>query len=126
MINNQKNGFSIIEIIVSLTFFSIIASSIYLMSSFLVSSNKIISEDYISEIFYRSYMERLKTKKFSTNSFQDHVQSFNGKHIFNIEIKKTPNPNVFSINLMPEKKISNAFVTYRRKFWLLKNLKVSL
>ena len=51
MVNNKKGGFSIIEVVISLTFFSIIASSIYLMSSFIVSSTKIISEDYISEIF---------------------------------------------------------------------------
>ena len=116
MVSNQKSGFSIIEVVVSLTFFSIISSSIYLMSSFMVSSNKIISEDYILEIFYRSYMERLKTKKFSKNSFQDSIYSYNGKKIFNIKIKKTPNPNVFSINLIPENKLSNTLVTYRRKF----------
>ena len=116
MVNNQKGGFSIIEVVVSLTFFSIIASSIYLMSSFIVSSNKIISEDYISEIFYRSYMERLKIKKIPKNNFQDSIQSFNGKEIFNIKIKKTPNPNVFSINLIPQNQKSKALVTYRRKF----------
>ena len=116
MVKDHKEGFSIIEVIVSVTFFSIIASSIYLMSSFLVSSNKIITEEYISEIFYRSYMERLKTSKFSINSFKDSIYSFNGKKNFYIKIKKTPNPNVFSINLIPKNQIRKTLITYRRKF----------
>ena len=113
----KHNGFTIIEVIVSVTFFSIIASSIYLMSSFLISSNKIITEDYISDIFYRSYMERFKTSKFFTNNFNDNVYSFDGKKSFNIIIKKTPNQNIFSINLIPKNQMSKTFVTYRRKFW---------
>jgi len=116
MNKNKHNGFTIIEVIVSVTFFSIIASSIYLMSSFLISSNKIITEEYISEIFYRSYMERLKTKKFSINSFQDNIQSFSGKKSFNIKTRETPNPNVLSINLIPKNQIKKTIVTYRRKF----------
>ena len=116
MIRNQKDGFTIIEVIVSITFFSIIASSIYLMSSFLISSNKIVAEGYISEIFLRSYMERLKTKKFSINSFRDNVNTFDYKKSFDIEIKKTPNPNLFAIHLLPTYEKKNVLVTYRRKF----------
>ena len=67
MNKDKHNGFTIIEVIVSITFFSIIASSIYLMSSFLISSNKVVTEEYISEIFYRSYMEKFKVTKFSTS-----------------------------------------------------------
>ena len=116
MNKDKYNGFTIIEVIVSVTFFSIIASSIYLMSSFLISSNKVVTEEYISEIFYRSYMEKFKITKFSTNNFNDNVYSFDGKKSFNIIIKKTPNPNIFSINLIPKNQMSKTFVTYRRKF----------
>ena len=116
MNKDKHNGFTIIEVIVSVTFFSIIASSIYLMSSFLISSNKIITEEYISEIFYRSYMERFKTTKFSSKNINDSVYSFDGKKSFNIKIKKTPNPNVLSINLIPKNQIKKTIIAYRRKF----------
>ena len=116
MNKDKHNGFTIIEVIVSVTFFSIIASSIYLMSSFLISSNKIITEDYISDIFYRSYMERFKTTKISSKNTNDSIYSFDGKKSFNIIIKKTPNQNIFSINLIPKNQMSKTFVTYRRKF----------
>ena len=112
----KQNGFTIIEVIVSVTFFSIIASSIYLMSSFLIFSNKIIIEEHISEIFYRSYMERLKKTKFSSNYINDNVYSFDGKKSFNIKIKETPNHNILSINLIPKNQIKKTIVTYRRKF----------
>ena len=88
MNNKIQNGFTIIEVIVSITFFSILASSIYLISSFLIASNKIVSEDYISELFYRSYMERYKLKDNYKSKFEDSLYTFSNKRFLKLKLAK--------------------------------------
>ena len=48
MIKIKLRGFTLVEVIVSIAYFSVVASSIYLMSSYLVSSSKFITKDYAS------------------------------------------------------------------------------
>ena len=117
MNNKIQNGFTIIEVIVSITFFSILASSIYLISSFLIASNKIVSEDYISELFYRSYMERYKLKDNYKSKFEDSLYTFGNKKNFKIEVSKTPNSNILLIRLNPKNEPERNFTTYMSKFW---------
>ena len=58
-IKNLK-GFTLLEVFVSLTFITIVSSSIYLMASYLISSTESISNNYLSKLSYISYLERLK------------------------------------------------------------------
>ena len=116
MNNKIQNGFTIIEVIVSITFFSILASSIYLISSFLIASNKIVSEDYISELFYRSYMERYKLKDNYKSKFEDSLYTFDNKKFFKIEVSKTPNSNILLIRHNPKNEPERNFTTYMSKF----------
>ena len=112
MIKIKFRGFTLVEVIVSIAYFSIVASSIYLMSSYLVSSSKFITKDYASRISYMSYMERLKLKQIN-DELSDEISSFAGKLIFKIENNVTPNSNIYKITLKPKKhKKNKLFETY--------------
>lgn len=113
MNENYFKGFTVIELIVSLVFFTIISSSIYLMSSYLISSSKIISNEYLSEILYRSYLERLKINSEINDKFEDQIYSKNGYLSFQIIKVKTPNSVIFKIQLIPKSSNQNKiFETY--------------
>ena len=43
-------GFTLLEVLVSLTFITLISSSIYLMASFLISSTESISNNYLRNL----------------------------------------------------------------------------
>lgn len=113
MNENYFKGFTVIELIVSLVFFTIISSSIYLMSSYLISSTKIISNEYLSEILYKSYLERLKINSEINDKFEDQINSKNGYLSFQIIKVKTPNSVIFKIQLIPKSSNQNKiFETY--------------
>ena len=113
MNENYFKGFTVIELIVSLVFFTIISSSIYLMSSYLISSTKIISNEYLSEILYKSYLERLKINSEINDKFEDQIYSKNGYLSFQIIKVKTPNSVIFKIQLIPKSSNQNKiFETY--------------
>ena len=115
MIKNYFKGFTILELIVSLVFFTIISSSIYLMSSYLISSTKIISNEYLSEILYKSYLERLKINTEINDKFEDQINSKNGYLSFQIIKVKTPNSVIFKIQLIPKSSKQNKILeTYWR------------
>ena len=115
MNENYFKGFTIIELIVSLVFFTIISSSIYLMSSYLISSTKIISNEYLSEILYKSYLERLKINTEINDKFEDQINSKNGYLSFQIIKVKTPNSVIFKIQLIPKSSKQNKILeTYWR------------
>ena len=113
--NKKLKGFTVIEVIISLTFFTIISSSIYLMSSYLINSSRIISNEYLSELSYRSYLERLKKNDQITNVFDDKINSFSGKLQFTINKQKTPNNKIFIIKLNTKSENKNkVFESYWR------------
>ena len=115
MNENYFKGFTVIELIVSLVFFTIISSSIYLMSSYLISSTKIISNEYLSEILYKSYLERLKINTEINDKFEDQINSKTGYLSFQIIKVKTPNSVIFKIQLIPKSSKQNKiFETYWR------------
>ena len=115
MIENYFKGFTVIELIVSLVFFTIISSSIYLMSSYLINSTKIISNEYLSEILYKSYLERLKINTEINDKFEDQINSKNGHLSFQIIKVKTPNSVIFKIQLIPKSSKQNKILeTYWR------------
>ena len=118
MNENYFKGFTVIELIVSLVFFTIISSSIYLMSSYLISSTKIISNEYLSEILYKSYLERLKINSEINDKFEDQIYSKNGYLSFQIIKVKTPNSVIFKIQLIPKSSNQNKiFETYWSSKW---------
>ena len=113
--NKILKGFTVIEVIISLSFFTIISSSIYLMSSYLINSSRIISNEYLSELSYRSYLERLKKNEQINNIFDDEINSFSGKLHFTIKKQKTPNSKIFLIKLKPKLQEKNkVFESYWR------------
>ena len=49
-IKNLK-GFTLLEVLVSLTYITIVSSSIYLMASYLISSTEVISNNYLRSLY---------------------------------------------------------------------------
>ena len=64
-------GFTLLEVLVSLTFITLISSSIYLMASFLISSTESISNNYLRKLSYKSYIQRLKIHDDINNAKSD-------------------------------------------------------
>ena len=109
MLNRIFIGFSIIEVVVAVTIFSILSSSIYLMISYVLSSTKIITHDYLSEISYRSYLEKLKINPVGINKdFEEKLITFNGELYFRVNSKSSPNPNITITTLVPIHPLKNA------------------
>ena len=77
-IKNLK-GFTLLEVLVSLTFITIISSSIYLMASFLISSTESISKNYLRKLSYKSYLERLKINNEINTTNATSFNIYNGK-----------------------------------------------
>ena len=106
--NRILNGFSIIEVVVAVTIFSILSSSVYLMISYVLSSSNVITHDYLSEISYRSYLEKLKINPVGINKdFEEKLITFNGELHFRVNGKSSPNPNITLTTLVPIQPLKN-------------------
>ncbi len=103
MIKNKTQGFSIIEVAVSITLFTILAPSIYLMISYLIASSNSISTNYLDELIYRSYLERqvLSIKKPMESENHENIQLFNRNQKVIVKIQKSPNNRIYLISLKP-------------------------
>ena len=101
MIKNKTQGFSIIEVAVSITLFTILAPSIYLMISYLIASSN--STNYLDELIYRSYLERqvLSIKKPMESENHENIQLFNRNQKVIVKIQKSPNNRIYLISLKP-------------------------
>ena len=115
-IKNLK-GFTLLEVLVSLTFVTLISSSIYLMASFLISSTESISNNYLRKLSYKSYIERLKTHNDINNQDNIKIRSFSGDLIFSIRKTNTPNKKIYLLELMPNNSKENSINSYWRKKW---------
>ena len=102
MIKGKKiKGFTFLEVIVSLTFFTIVSSSIYLMSSYLISSTEFIANNYLSKLSYRSYLERIKVNDKIDNKSNIKINSINGELSFSIKKSETTNKKIILLTLTP-------------------------
>ena len=102
MIKGKKiKGFTFLEVIVSLTFFTIVSSSIYLMSSYLISSTEFIANNYLAKLSYRSYLERIKVNEKIDNQSNIKINSINGELSFSIKKSETPNNKIILLTLTP-------------------------
>ena len=102
MIKGKKiKGFTFLEVIISLTFFTIVSSSIYLMSSYLISSTEFIANNYLSKLSYRSYLERIKVNEKIDNQSNIKINSINGELSFSIKKSETPNKKIILLTLIP-------------------------
>ena len=113
-IKNLK-GFTLLEVLVSLTFITIISSSIYLMASFLISSTESISKNYLRKLSYKSYLERLKMHDEIYNQNNIKITSFSGELTFSIKKTNTPNKKIYLLELMPNNSKENSIKSYWRK-----------
>ena len=111
------NGFTLLEVLVSLTFIAIISSSIYLMASFLISSTESISKNYLSKLSYESYLERLKIHDEINNQNNIEIRSFSGDLTFSIRKTNTPNKKIYLLELIPTNSPENSVKSYWRKKW---------
>ena len=113
-IKNLK-GFTLLEVLVSLTFITIVSSSIYLMTSYLISSTESISNNYLSKLSYRSYLERLKVNDEIKNQNNIKIKSFSGNLTFSIKKTNTPNKKIYLLELMPTNSPEDIIKSYWRK-----------
>ena len=113
-IKNLK-GFTLLEVLVSLTFITIISSSIYLMASYLILSTENISNNYLSKLSYRSYLERLKVNDEIKNQNNIKIKSFSGNLTFSIKKTNTPNKKIYLLELMPTNSPEDIIKSYWRK-----------
>ena len=113
-IKNLK-GFTLLEVLVSLTFITIVSSSIYLMASYLISSTESISNNYLSKLSYRSYLERLKVNDEIKNQNNIKIKSFSGNLTFSIKKTNTPNKKIYLLELMPTNSPEDIIKSYWRK-----------
>lgn len=126
MIKGKKiQGFTFLEVIVSLTFFTIVSSSIYLMSSYLISSTEFIANNYLAKLSYRSYLERIKVNEKIDNQSNIKINSINGELSFSIEKSKTPNNKIILLTLTPTYQKDEPIFSYWRVKWASKILEVS-
>ena len=118
MIKEKKiKGFTFLEVIVSLTFFTIVSSSIYLMSSYLISSTEIIANNYLSKLSYRSYLERIKVKEKIDDLSNIKINSLNGELSFSIKKSETPNNKIILLTLTPTYPKDEPIKSYWRVKW---------
>ena len=113
-IENLK-GFTLLEVLVSLTFITIVSSSIYLMASYLISSTESISNNYLSKLSYRSYLERLKVNDEIINQNNIKIKSFSGDLTFSIRKTNSPNKKIYLLELIPTNSPENIIKSYWRK-----------
>ena len=126
MIKGKKiKGFTFLEVIVSLTFFTIVSSSIYLMSSYLISSTEFIANNYLSKLSYRSYLERIKVNEKIDNQSNIKINSINGELSFSIEKSETPNNKIILLTLTPTYPKDEPIQSYWRVKWASRILEVS-
>ena len=94
--SNFFEGFSIIEVIISVTIFSILTPSIFLMLSYLIESSNFLSKQYLSELSKRSYLERyiINSENLIILNHSKTISTFNGFEKIKIKNKKSPNPNI--------------------------------
>ena len=115
-IKNLK-GFTLLEVLVSLTFITIVSSSIYLMASYLISSTESISDNYLSKISYISYLERLKKYDVINDQKNIKIRSFSGDLTFSIKKTNTPNKKIYLLELIPTNSPEDIIKSYWRKKW---------
>ena len=115
MINKNLKGFTLLEVLVSLTFITIISSSIYLMASFLISSTETISKNYLRKLSYKSYLERLKINNEINNQNNITIGSFSGDLTFSIKKTNTPNKKIYLLKLIPTNSQEYIIESYWRK-----------
>ena len=108
-------GFTLLEVLVSLTFITLISSSIYLMASFLISSTESISNNYLRKLSYKSFIERLKIHNDINNQNNIKIRSFSGDLTFSIRKTNTPNKKIYLLELMPNNSKENSVKSYWRK-----------
>ena len=107
-------GFTLLEVIISLTFITIVSSSLYLMASYLISSTEVISKNYLAKLSYRSYLERLKIYEEIDNYKNIKINSFSGELSFSIEKLKTPNTKIYLLTLIPNNSVKSKVQSYWR------------
>lgn len=110
-------GFTLLEVIISLTFITIVSSSLYLMASYLISSTEVISKNYLAKLSYRSYLERLKIYDEIENYKNIKINSFSGELSFSIEKLKTPNNKIYLLTLIPNNSVKSKVQSYWRIKW---------
>ena len=115
-IKNLK-GFTLLEVLVSLTFITIVSSSIYLMASYLISSTESISDNYLSKLSYISYLERLKKYDVINDQKNIKIKSFSGDLTFSIKKTYTPNKKIYLLELIPTNSPEDIIKSYWRKKW---------
>ena len=116
MKKNNLSGFSIIEVAVSITLFTILAPSIYMMISYLLASSNSISVNYLDELVYRSYLERqvILSKRIEVSKTFDNIKLLNRSQKISLNIQKTPNNKIFLISIKPSNKSLPLLKTYIR------------
>ena len=116
MKKNNLSGFSIIEVAVSITLFTILAPSIYMMISYLLASSNSISVNYLDELAYRSYLERqvILSKRIELSKTFDNIKLLNRSQKISLNIQKTPNNKIFLISIKPSNKSLPLLKTYIR------------
>ena len=116
MKKNNLSGFSIIEVAVSITLFTILAPSIYMMISYLLASSNSISVNYLDELVYRSYLEKqvILSKRIVTSKTFDNIKLLNRSQKISLNIQKTPNNKIFLISIKPSNKSLPLLKTYTR------------
>mgnify|MGYP001329268643 FL=1 len=107
-------GFTLLEVIISLTFITVVSSSLYLMASYLISSTEVISKNYLAKLSYRSYLERLKIYDEIENYKNIKINSFSGELSFSIEKLKTPNKKIYLLTLIPNNSVKSKVQSYWR------------
>ena len=115
-IKNLK-GFTLLEVLVSLTFITIVSSSIYLMASYLISSTEVLSNNYLSKLSYRSYLERLKKYDVINDQKNIKIRSFSGDLTFSVKKINTPNKKIYLLELIPTNSPEDIIKSYWRKKW---------
>ena len=116
MKKNNLSGFSIIEVAVSITLFTILAPSIYMMISYLLASSNSISVNYLDELVYRSYLERqvILSKGIDASKTFDNIKLLNRSQKISLNIQKTPNNKIFLISIKPSNKFLPLLKAYIR------------
>ena len=103
---NNLYGFSILEVAVSITLFTILAPSIYLMITYLMASSNSISNQYLEEMIYRSYLEKqiiLNKKPIESKRYENIKLIDRNQKVF-VKIEKTPNSKILLISIKPSNK----------------------
>ena len=112
----STNGFTIIETVVAIFVFSIIAPSLLLVVSFIVNSSYYLSSYYLDELTFRSYLERqlIQEESIQTKKYEESIIKKNGLIVAKITIETTPHPKIVLQTIQSkEKKHSYKVSVYR-------------